>query len=379
VAKNKKKKVRVAFHKNRNKRRRNNNLTRHIDDESSSINTEDLAASERYSGKGDLTRNRTVISTEGDGDEVLIDVDPSACRTGRVLSATGLNSIVQDDNGKRFECTVRRLVRTMSRDARNAVVAGDSVLFQALDEQYGVIERVNPRHGALSRGSQRREHIIVANVDQIVIVSSAAEPRLKQNLIDRLLVSSEKGEVPVIICVNKVDLVDRSELMPIAGLYGRIGYNVILTSTKTGQGIDYLRQLMHGRESVFTGQSGVGKSSLLNAIQPGLGLATANVSRAHEKGRHTTRRAQLLPLETGGWLVDTPGIRQLELWDVIAEEVEGFFIEFRPFVAKCKFPDCSHIHESDCGVKLAVANGLISSARYESYFNIVDDFLDPRR
>ena len=382
MAKKKKHKVRVAFNKNRSKRRRQNDLTRQIDDEHvRGEHTDDLASTERFSGKGELTRNRTIISSaessNGD-DNVVLDVDDANCFNGRVLSATGLNSIVQDDEGNRYECTVRRLVRTMARDARNAVVAGDSVLFQRLDDQYGVIERVNPRERVLSRGSQRREHIIVANIDQIVIVMSAAEPRLKPNLIDRLLISAEKGEVPALICINKVDLIDRGELQTIAGLYSRIGYHVIMTSTMTGEGIEYLRMHLAGRESVLTGQSGVGKSSLLNTVQPGLGLATANVSRAHEKGRHTTRRAQLLPLNFGGWVFDTPGIRQLELWDVIPEEVEGFFIEFRPFVAKCKFPDCSHIHETGCGVKLAVANGLISSARYESYYKIVDDFADIR-
>jgi ribosome biogenesis GTPase len=157
------------------------------------------------------------------------------------------------------------------------------------------------------------------------------------------------------------------------GLYARLGYPVIATSGFTGRGIEALRRLLHRKQSVFAGQSGVGKSSLLNALQPGLNLKTAEVSDWTRKGKHTTRRAILHDLNFGGWVVDTPGIRQFALWDVIPEEVEGYYIEFRPFVAYCKFPDCTHDHEDGCGVKQAVHKGLIFASRYESYLRILQD------
>lgn len=372
-------KQRVAFKKNRGKRSRNDNkLTRDASgitdaDDAAGARVEDLPSTERLSGKGDLTRSRTVIVQDGDdaSGELTIEVDESNCQTGRILSATGLNSIVQTDAGEKYECTVRRVVRTMARDARNAVVAGDIVLFQKLDDEHGVIERVDPRRSTLSRGSKRHEHVIVSNVDQVVIVMSAVDPVLKPSLIDRFIISSAKGGTEAIVCINKADLVDPVELQPILGLYGQLGYQTVLTSAETGGGIPLLRNLLKGKQSVFTGQSGVGKSSLLNTIQPGLAQPTKDISTWTHKGKHTTRRAILVALEFGGWVVDTPGIRQLGLWDVMPEEVEGYFVEFRPFVALCRFPDCSHTHETGCRVKQAVSDALITRTRYHSYLRIM--------
>lgn len=361
-------KHRVDFRKNREARPRDQNLTRElVGDELA----EDLDSSERISGKGKVARRRTIVG-EVDGDQILREVDESTCLRGRVMSSIGLNSIVEGPDRKKYECTIRRVLRTMARDARNAVVTGDIVLFrQEGDDHQGVIERVEPRRGILSRGSQQREHIIVSNVDQVVIVASAFDPPLKPGLIDRFLVSAEKGGVQSIVCINKVDLADQADLQPIAGIYGRLGYEVVLTSAETGQGIDQLRELMTDRETVLSGQSGVGKSSLLNAIQPSLRLATSNVSDWSGKGRHTTRRAVLMPLKFGGWVADTPGVRQFELWDVAPEEIEGHFIEFRPFVTRCRFPNCSHTHERDCGIKAAVDQDLISILRYDSYLRMM--------
>src|SRR5690606_22790376 len=148
---------------------------------------------------------------------------------------------------------------------------------------------------------------------------------------------------------------------------------VLLTSATTGGGIDRLRSLLRGLETVFAGQSGVGKTSLLNAIQPGLGRRTSHVSAESGKGRHTTRVSELIALEEGGWVVDTPGVRQLELWDVIPEEVDGYFVAFRPFIALCRFPDCTHTHETGCRVKQALVDGMISPVRYESYLRMLDE------
>lgn len=368
-------KVRIEFRKNRQNSRRQNDFTRHANSDEADI--EHLERGERVSGKGDLSRRRTVVGEVGEDDSIIISVDETVCLRGRVLSAIGSTQCtVQADAGQprageHFECTVRRVVRTVARNARNAVVTGDRVLFLPTDEQFGVIERVEPREGVLARGHQYKQHILVANVSRVAIVSSAGEPPLKPALIDRFLVSAAKGNVPAIIVLNKCDLVDLSDLQPIIGQYSRLGYTVVPTSVQTGLGIAWLRRLLREHQTVFTGQSGVGKSSLLNAIQPGLAIKTGDVSRVTQKGRHTTRFAQLRELTFGGWVVDTPGIRQLELWDVQPAEIEGYFIEFRPFVPQCKFPDCLHIVEEGCAVRAAVQQDLISQIRYESYLRLV--------
>jgi ribosome biogenesis GTPase len=210
----------------------------------------------------------------------------------------------------------------------------------------------------------------VANVDQVIIVASAAEPRIKPNLIDRFLVSAEKARIRPVVCINKIDLVHAADLLPLVGVYAQLGYEVLLVSAETGFGIERLRARLTGAESVIAGQSGVGKSSLLNAIEPALALRVQTVSEDSQKGRHTTTTAELLPLSIGGFVIDTPGIRQFQLWDVIPEEVAGFFRDLRPYVSQCRFPDCTHTHEDHCAVKDAVADGWIDTRRYESYVQI---------
>ncbi|HEV3023033.1 MAG TPA: ribosome small subunit-dependent GTPase A, partial [Pirellulales bacterium] len=231
----------------------------------------------------------------------------------------------------------------------------------------GLIERVEPRHGTISRAVRGRRQVLVSNVDQVLIVTSVAEPVLKPNLLDRMLVAAEKGRVRPIICINKIDLDEPANLIPLVGVYSRMGYTALLVSAKTGFGIERLRQLVAGRESVVAGQSGVGKSSLLNAIDAGLHLRVGAVSEENEKGRHTTTTARLLPIACGGFVVDTPGMRSFELWDVIPEEVAGYYRDLRPYVSLCRFPDCTHTHEDDCAVKDAVTDGLLDDRRYESY------------
>jgi ribosome biogenesis GTPase / thiamine phosphate phosphatase len=207
-------------------------------------------------------------------------------------------------------------------------------------------------------------------VDQLLIIASAAEPYLKPNLIDRFLISAHKAGLRPLICVNKIDLVDPASLEPIVGVYSQMGYRVLLLSATTGFGIDRLRRAMTGRASVVAGQSGVGKSSLLNAVDPKLQLRVEAVSAETQKGRHTTTTARLLPLSARGYVVDTPGIRQFQLWDVIAEEVGGYFRDLRPYINHCRFPNCTHTHETDCAVKDAVADGRLDLRRYESYCHL---------
>jgi ribosome biogenesis GTPase len=192
-------------------------------------------------------------------------------------------------------------------------------------------------------------------------------------LVDRYLVMAEKYEIDPVICINKIDLVDAADLQPLIGVYSQLGYRVLLVSAERGWNIDFLRTLLKDRQSAFAGQSGVGKSSLLNAVEPGLQLRVREVSAENEKGRHTTTTAELIPLAAGGYVFDTPGIRQFQLWDVIPQEVAGFFRDLRPYVSRCRYPNCSHNHEEPCAVKDAVADGFIDARRYESYLAMLDD------
>jgi ribosome biogenesis GTPase len=362
-------KVRVDFRRNRHARARQQNLTHDLLDDQDLA--EDAESGERVTTRSAASRRRTIIGVQAEGSQLVRSVDTEGCRPGRVLSFIGLNCVVRDEHGKDFECTIRGVLRTMARESRNAVVTGDRVLFRQQGDAYqGVIERVEPRHGVISRGSQGKEHIIAANVDQVLIVVSAAEPELKPQLVDRFLIMAERFEIRPIICINKIDLVTLADLLPWIRSWGRIGYQVVLTSTVNGCGVEEVRNLLVGRDTAVSGQSGVGKSSLLNSIDPSLELKTADVSDWSRKGTHTTRRARLVPLALGGTVVDTPGVRQFELWDVGLEEVDGFFLEFRPFIAWCRYPDCSHQHEQNCGVKAAVMTGQIAEARYQSYLRL---------
>ena len=290
------------------------------------------------SGKGELVRRRTVCGEqveahEEPGFDVHLDVDASVCRRGRVLSVFGLISMVEDESGVVYHCATRRLLKTLATDQRHVVAAGDRVLFRPVensDPKEGLIERVEPRRGCICRAVRGRQQILVANVDQLAIVSSAVEPRLKPHLIDRMLVAAEKGGVRPLICINKVDLVDPAGLQPLVGVYAQMGYEVLLASAKSGFGIERLHRALAGRANVVVGQSGVGKSSLLNRIDPSFHLDVEPVSEDNEKGKHTTTTARLLPLAGGGYVVDTPGVRQFQLWDVTAEEVAGFFRDLAP-------------------------------------------------
>jgi ribosome biogenesis GTPase len=367
----KKKKIRADFRKDHQVRRRQKDLTRKFARDADAGDA--MAGSERLSGKGDLTRKRTIVGVESDpetaGFGVLRDVAGSSLR-GRVLSVHGLSSVVHGDDGREYRCAIRGLLKDLSTDLRHVVVAGDIVWLRPEATGDSLIERIEPRQHILSRMSKQRQQILAANVDQLLIVASAAEPNLKPNLIDRFLVEAERMRIEPILCINKIDLVDPADLMPIVGVYGQMGYQVFSISATTGQGIDSLRRLLAGKESVVAGQSGVGKSSLLNAIEPELALKVGVVSRENQKGRHTTTVARLIPLAMGGFVVDTPGIRQFQLWDIVPEEVAGLYRDIRPYVSLCRFPDCTHTHEAHCAVKDAVADNRLDARRYESYCHL---------
>ncbi|MFK7770391.1 MAG: ribosome small subunit-dependent GTPase A [Mariniblastus sp.] len=377
-----KKTVRAEFRKRHDGRTRNNDLTRQFDEDAEKL--EDSTSAERVSGKGHLTRKRTISGTNNDEDEsgfqVELEVDPDLCLPGRVVRVHGLTSIVRTADETEYHCTVRGILKSLATDLQHVVVAGDDVTIQLgnsyAEDLQAVIVRVDPRRNQICRTSRKRQQIIASNIDLAIIVASAAEPMLKPNLVDRFLVSAEKAQIQPIIVINKVDLVDPADLQPVVGVWSQMGYPVVLASVVTGMGIARLKHWVKGKDSVVTGQSGVGKSSILNAIEPGLQLRVGNVSTENQKGKHTTTAAFLIPLKCGGHLIDTPGIRQFQLWDVIPEEVVGYFRDIRPFINGCRFPDCTHTHEDDCVVKWAVADGKIDVRRYESYCQMreVDEY-----
>jgi len=371
--KKQKQKIRAEFRKRHETRRRKRDFTQQFARDPAA-DTDELAAGERVSGKGDLTRKRTVVGAQSSADEsglsVAPAIDPVTMRHGRVLRIHGLASVVETDDGSTLRCATRGLLKSLSTDQRHVLAVGDFVWFRPVGSGEGVVERIEPRQRVLSRTSRGRQHVLVANVDQLLIVSSAAEPVLKPNLIDRLLVTGERSRIRPIICINKVDLVDPAELQPMVGVYGQMGYRILLVSMVTRFGLERLRHVFKDQATVLAGQSGVGKSSLLNAIEPELNLRVRTVSQDSQKGRHTTTGAQLIPLKCGGYVVDTPGVRQFQLWDVSAAEVAGFYRDVRPWVNHCRYPNCTHIHEDGCAVKDAVADGRLDARRYASYCHL---------
>lgn len=264
--------------------------------------------------------------------------------------------------------------------AADPVAIGDVVNFVPADDT-GVIVEVHERVNALVRraaGPKPLEQVIVANVDQVVCVIAAARPAPSWDLLDRYLVAAEASELPALVCITKSDLVTAAELAAEMRTYEQIGYGVLLTSSSTGAGIDELRATLTGRSSVLAGKSGVGKTSLLNAIQPGLGLRVNEVSGKTGKGKHTTTHLEMFALgENGaaaGSVVDTPGMREFALWNVQSRELASLFPEMRPYIGACRFGlGCSHDHEPGCAIKDAVSEGEISARRHQSYLKLRKD------
>lgn len=251
---------------------------------------------------------------------------------------------------------------------------GDLVEISLLPDGSGVVESIKPRHSELvrldptPRGEYRQ--ILMANVDQIVIVFACTSPDPHLRMLDRFLVISEKQRLKAVIVANKVDLLGKKAAREIFSVYPDLGYPVIYTSAVKDEGIRELQKVLIGKISALAGPSGVGKSSLLNKIQPGLGLAVREINQQRDRGRHTTVVRELFSLEGGGFVADLPGLRRLSLWDTQPEELDGYFPELRDLVKHCQFNDCTHYDEPGCAVMKAVEEGDVSPERYESYLRM---------
>lgn len=301
--------------------------------------------------------------------------DPQAL-TGLIIRAqSGFFSVLSEDADSPVTCQLRGRLKQGPKLGDIAAV-GDSVLFTIQSDGSGAIEEILPRKSEIVRLDPRPQgeyqQILLANPDQAVFVFSCANPDPRLRMLDRFLVIAEKQNVPAIIVANKVDLVGIDAAKKIFGIYPPLGYPVIYTSTKQNIGLDEFRDILQGKLSALAGPSGVGKSSLMNAIQPGLGIAVGEISQSMNKGKHTTNFRQLHPLEFGGWVADAPGWKSLALWDTEAEEIDAYFPELRDLVSECQFSDCSHTHEPDCAVLNAVESGQVSEERYESYIRLRD-------
>jgi len=294
---------------------------------------------------------------------------------GVVMRGRGHHYDVQpigDPQAKPLVCEVRgRLRQARGRDTLVAV--GDRVWVRPNEPGRGLIERIDERQRVLSRQQPGEAHpaedVILANPNQALIVFAAASPDPHLRMVDRFLVIAEANELPVTLCINKVELVGLERVQAVFGRYEQIGYGVLYTSAAEHTGIDMLRDLLADRITVVTGPSGVGKSSLLNAVHAELYLKTGDLRDFLNKGRHTTRTAQLyrLPFGVETFVADTPGIRELGLYEIAPENLAFYFREMLPYLHDCRFPGCTHDHEPDCAVRAAVAAGAIAQERYESY------------
>jgi len=367
------KKVRVDLRRNREKSARDRTEWTRLY-RSGSKKADDAAQGEQVRARGDLSRKRTIIESEFVG----------ALR-GTAVSMRG--QIVEVHDGQQiWACTARRLLRNRLIDQRHAIVVGDRVVFTAVEvggeasravssEQShpeGVIEAVEPRTTTLIRQYERRQHVIAANVDNVCVVVAADQPTLRPHLIDRYLVAIHKGGMRPVICINKADLDQEGFAAEVCERYRTIGYCAILASAPSGQGVEALRVELKDRTSVLVGPSGVGKSSLINALDPSYQLAVGKLSDL-QRGKHTTTTARLLNWAFGGYIVDTPGIRQFELADVESAELEAYFKEFVDLIPDCRFPDCTHTHETDCAVVTALEAGRVHPERYDSYCRMLEE------
>lgn len=312
--------------------------------------------------------------------------DDLSLKKGRVLAITPEGIVVSSDHTL-FTCVLKGALKKEVTLLKNLIAVGDIVHFFEREKNQGTILRVEERRSILSRAhniTRQKEQLIAVNIDQVLITASVVQPLLKPHLVDRYIIAAKKGNMDPIIIINKVDLLDapppgvseetilqeNTLYKKMLKVYRKLKIPIIAISVKTGTGIEALKKAMKGKASVFSGQSGVGKTSLINTTV-GSELPIGSVQKKG-KGVHTTTVAHLIPIEGEGFCIDTPGIRSFGLWDLKLEEVKNYFTEISHYAEGCKYPNCSHLIEPECAVRKAVKKGEISDLRFESYYALMD-------
>ncbi|MBR4391213.1 MAG: ribosome small subunit-dependent GTPase A [Bacteroidales bacterium] len=299
---------------------------------------------------------------------------------GTVIKSTGSWYVVLDESGRQWECRLRGKIRLDGLRSTNPVAVGDKVEFeQETGKETGVIKKIETRNNVIVRKSvnlSKASHIIASNIDLAIIVATVAQPRTSTGFIDRFMVTAEAYHIPTALIFNKCDLYDEDQIGEMAELieyYASIGYVSFGVSAKTGFKLDELKALMLGKTCLFSGHSGVGKSALVNALDPSLNLRIGAISDVHKKGMHTTTFAEMHRLGFGAWIVDTPGIKEFALYDMENETLAQRFPEMRDRMGGCRFANCTHTHEPGCAVKEAVEKGEIADWRYANYIRMYNN------
>jgi ribosome biogenesis GTPase / thiamine phosphate phosphatase len=299
---------------------------------------------------------------------------------GVIIRSTGTYSTVQAGNGALYECRLKGRFRMDGIKTTNPLSVGDRVTFiLEKGKETGIISTIHPRSNYIIREATRLSkvsHIIASNIDRLFVIASIIQPRTSTGFIDRVLVTAEAYHIPATVVFNKTDIMDdaaKAELGRLMELYAGIGYGAFAVSAFTGDGLDALNKALIGKVNLFTGHSGVGKSALINAIEPRLKIRTGDISAYHSKGKHTTTFAEMHSLSFGGYIIDTPGIKEFGLIDFARQEISERFPEMRERMHECRFANCTHVHEPGCAVKLALEQGLISQSRYRNYLGMLND------
>lgn len=299
---------------------------------------------------------------------------------GVVTKSTGSWYIVRTDDTITYNCRLKGQFRIHGIRTTNPVAVGDFVEFDLLDNGHeGLIHTIGERQNYIIRKSiklSKFSHIIAANIDQLIIIASIEQPRTSTGFIDRVLVTAEAYHIPAVVVFNKIDIYNmqsEARYKSLMTLYEKVGYPVMAVSAMKGTGVSDFTKLLTGKTSLLTGHSGVGKTALINAVEPSLNLRTGNISGYHSKGMHTTTFAEMLPLSFGGYIIDTPGIKEFGLIHFESREVGERFPEFRALLPMCRYANCTHVHEPGCAVKAALQKGEIDNRRYNNYLSILND------
>ena len=304
---------------------------------------------------------------------------------GLVIKNTGSNyTVLAEDGQTTIACKIKGNFRLKGIRSTNPVAVGDRVEVEVRENEISYITDICDRRNYIIRKASnlsKQSHILAANVDQAFLIVTINYPETSTTFIDRFLASAEAYRIPVVLVFNKTDLLSADELryqQMMCTLYENIGYQCVAVSAKQGDGVSKLNELLRDRITLFSGNSGVGKSTLLNRLIPGVQLRTAEISQAHNTGTHTTTFSEMLPLPVGGWAIDTPGIKGFGTFDMKPEEICGYFKDIFQFSRGCRFSNCTHTHEPGCAVLKAVEDHYIAPSRYASYLSMLDDEEDSK-